>query len=145
MPYRISRHSDDLVWIVMHGQLTLAHADAYFGELWELLDTCPPATDLLVDGRQIGDASPSARRRTEQVAQHPHLGKIAFVVREQHLLIFAPFVKLVSGIGLFGDEHEALAFLRTPRHAQPTPRAEPASRPLPPPPASRQVASRKQR
>lgn len=163
MPYRITRHADDLLWVVMEGHLSLDHADAYFHELWGTLDGCPNPTDLLVDGRRIGGASPSARRRTEQIAHHPHLGHLAFVVSEGHMLIFAPFVKLVSGIGLFGSEHEALDYLRvarglppvadlalptlppSPLATEPAPAAAPAEaqavgdpgRPLPPPPTPR--------
>lgn len=115
MPYRITRHSDDLLWVVLEGHLALDQAEAYFYELWALLDTCPIPTDLLVDGRRIAGASPAARRRTEQVAHHPRLGHLAFVVSEHHLLIFAPLVKLVSGVGLFGTELDALDYLRTAR------------------------------
>ncbi|GAB4438988.1 MAG: hypothetical protein OHK0015_33300 [Chloroflexi bacterium OHK40] len=135
MPYQIARHSDDLLWVVMEGQLALEHAERYFCELWELLDGCPSPTDLLVDGRSLVSASPAARRRTEQVAHHPHLGHLAFVVSEHHLLLFAPFVKLVSGIGLFGNEHDALAYLRT---ARSLPTIRDAGLPtLPPPPTPR--------
>lgn len=115
MPYRITRHADDLVWVVMEGHLSLDHAEAYFHELWGLLDICPRPTDLLFDGRFVGGASPKVRRRTDQIVHHPHLGHLAFVVGEAHLLLFAPLVKLVSGIGMFGSEHEALNYLRTAR------------------------------
>lgn len=119
MPYRITRHSDDLLWVVLDGHLAMDQAEAYFYELWALLDTCPSPTDLLVDGRRIAGASPAARRRTEQVVHHPRLGHLAFVVSEHHLLIFAPLVKLVSGVGLFGNEVEALDYLRTARGMPP--------------------------
>lgn len=115
MPYRISRHAEHLVWVTFEGHLTTQHADSYFFELWSLLDSCPPPTDLLVDGRRISGGAPAARRRGDQILHHPHLGHLAFVVGELHLLFFAPLVKLVSGIGLFGDEGEALAYLRTAR------------------------------
>jgi hypothetical protein len=115
MPYRITRHAEDLVWVVMEGHLSLDHAEAYFHELWGLLDTCPRPTDLLFDGRFVGGGSPKARRRTDQIVHHPHLGHLAFVVGEAHLLVFAPLVKLVSGIGMFGSEHEALNYLRAAR------------------------------
>lgn len=161
MAYSIARHSEQLVWVVMDGHLTLKQAEGYFGELWALLDSCALPTDLLVDGRRIAGAAPGARRRTEQIAHHPHLGHLAFVVGELHMLLFAPFVKLVSGIGLFGDEAEALAYLRAarglppadlnlpnlppapaahgelPRHQRALGSRLPATRPLPPPPASR--------
>jgi hypothetical protein len=131
MPYRITRYADDLLWVVMDGQLSLDHADAYFHELWSILDGSPDPTDLLVDGRRIGGASSSARRRTEQVAHHPHLGHLAFVVSEHHMLLFAPFVKLVSGVGLFGHEYEALAYLRAARGLPPVSEADLPN--LPPP------------
>ena len=152
MPYAITRHDETLLWVVMEGQLTLSHAEEYYQELWLTLDRSPSPTDLLVDGRRMGSASMAARRRTEQIAHHPHLGHLAFVVSTHHLLIFAPFVRLVSGIGLFGHEHEALDYLRAARGLPPLaeqqlpnlpPQAEPPSRdkantrPLPPPPASR--------
>lgn len=159
MPYAITRHADDLLWVVMDGQLSLAQADDYFHELWAALNGSPNPTDLLVDGRCIGGASMSARRRTEQVAHHPHLGHLAFVVSTHHLLIFAPFVRLVSGIGLFGHEQEALDYLRAARGLPPLaeqhlpnlppqdepPRREPHTRPLPPAPASRVPLSRTRR
>jgi hypothetical protein len=115
MPYRITRSAESLVWVVMEGHLTLPQAEGYFAEMWDLLDGCPAPTDLLVDGRRIAGAAHGARRRTEQIAHHPHLGHLAFVVGELHLLLFAPLVKLVSGVGLFGDEREALGFLRESR------------------------------
>lgn len=138
MPYRITRHADDLIWVVMEGHLTLAHAEVYFHELWGLLDRCPHPTDLLLDGRAFGGASSSVRRRTDQIAHHPHLGHLAFVVGEAHLLLFAPFVKLVSGIGMFGSEHEAIDYLRAARGLPPVADLElPIAPPAPPPPAAR--------
>ncbi len=119
MPYRITRHNEDLFWVVVEGHLALDQANSYFNELWTLFDTCTQPTDLLVDGRRISGASPAARRRMEQVAHHPRLGHLAFVVSEHHLLIFAPLVKLVSGIGLFGNEVEALDYLRSSRGLPP--------------------------
>lgn len=119
MPYRITRHSEDLIWVVVEGHMAVDQANAYFNELWMLFDTCTQPTDLLVDGRRISGASPSARRRMEQVAHHPRLGHLAFVVSEHHLLLFAPLVKLVSGIGLFGNEVEALDYLRSSRGLPP--------------------------
>lgn len=162
MPYQIQRHSDTLVRVTMHGHMGLEQAEVYCSEIWALLDSCPRPTDLLVDGRRMQGANYRARQRTDQIAHHPHLGHIAFVVGTHHLLLFAPLVKLVSGIGMFGNEEEALAFLRSarglptvpsqnlpiaPPHPQPRPLATPQnearpdlalpSRPLPPPPAPR--------
>lgn len=117
MPYTINRYTHDLLWVVMHGHLSREHAEAYFNDMWRLLDESPRSTDLLVDGRQIAEAGHGARQRTEQIAHHPHLGHIAFVVSGHHLLLFAPFVKLVSGVGLFGEETEALDYLRVSRGA----------------------------
>lgn len=132
MPYRITRHSEDLFWVVFEGHLALDQANTYFNELWMLFDSCTQPTDLLVDGRRISGASPAARRRMEQVAHHPRLGHLAFVVSEHHLLIFAPLVKLVSGIGLFGNEIEALDYLRSARGLPPA--INPAMPGLPPRP-----------
>jgi hypothetical protein len=136
MPYMIQRHAHNLLWVTMHGHLVIDQAEAYFREMWQLLDGCPRPTDLLVDGRRISGAGGGARQRTEQIAHHPHLGHIAFVVSEQHMLIFAPLVKLVSGIGLFGDEHAALDYLRAARGLPPVidlqlpvPRPDPAQHP----------------
>lgn len=154
MPYRITRHGDDLVWVTLEGHLSRDHAENYYAEMWSLLEACPMPTDLLVDGRYIAGASPGARRRTEEIAHHPHLGHLAFVVNTHHLLIFAPLVKLVSGIGLFGDEYEALQYLRgnrgTPPHTvhldlpsfqeyarpSPAPMIMPEPEPLGPPPTA---------
>lgn len=119
MPYSINRCAEHLVWVVLEGHLALNHAERYFSEMWDLLDTTTAPTDLLVDGRQIVGAAPGARRRTEQIAHHPNLGHLAFVVSEFHMLLFAPLVKLVSGVGLFGDEHEALSYLRAARGLPP--------------------------
>lgn len=119
MPYQIARHAEHLLWVTMHGHLSLDQAQAYYREMWALLDSCAGPTDLLVDGRQIAGAGFGARQRTEQIVRHGRLGHIAFVVREQHLLLFAPFVRLVSGIGLFGDEDEALDYLRAARGLPP--------------------------
>ncbi|RMG51645.1 MAG: STAS/SEC14 domain-containing protein, partial [Chloroflexi bacterium] len=58
-------------------------------------------------------ADRGARQRTEAIVHHKHLGRIAFIVSEHHLLIFAPLVRFVSGIGLFATEQEALRFLGT--------------------------------
>lgn len=120
MPYSITRHAEDLVWVEMDGHLALQQAECYFLEMWSLLDMSTQPLDLLVDGRRIAGAAPGARRRTEQVAHHPNMGHLAFVVNEHHLLLFAPLVKLVSGVGLFGDEHEALGYLCAAR-GRPTP------------------------
>jgi hypothetical protein len=128
MPYTINRHNPTLIWVVIHGQLSRDHAEAYFHDMWRLLDESPRPTDLLVDGRRIASAGHGARQRTEQIAHHPHLGRIAFVVSEHHLLLFAPFVKLVSGVGLFGAEQEAITFLQTARADAPA-----ISLPNPPP------------
>jgi hypothetical protein len=111
MPYEIIRRTSDLVWVKMHGRLTVEHAECYFQEMWQTLDACPRSTDLLVDGRHIEDAPHAARQRTEQVAHHPHLGHVAFIVSHHHMLLFAPLMRLVSGIGLFGSEPEAVEFL----------------------------------
>jgi hypothetical protein len=115
MPYRITRHPEQLLWVVVDGHLSLSHAEGYLRELWELLDSSADPHDLLVDGRLIAGAAPGARRRTEQIVHHPNLGHLAFVVGDLHLLLLAPLVKLVSGVGLFGDEHAALAYLRASR------------------------------
>lgn len=131
MPYSITRHADDLVWVEMDGHLALQQAECYFLEMWSLLDMSEQPLDLLVDGRRIAGAAPGARRRTEQVAHHPNMGHLAFVVSEHHLLLFAPLVKLVSGVGLFGDEHEALGYLCAAR-GRPAPTM--ALPELPPPP-----------
>ncbi len=119
MTYRITRHPEQLLWVVVDGHLSLHHAECYLRELWELLDASAHPQDLLVDGRRIAGAAPGARRRTEQIVHHPNLGHLAFVVGDLHLLLLAPLMKLVSGVGLFGDEHAALAYLRAAR-AQPT-------------------------
>lgn len=143
MPYQIDRHAHDMLWVTLHGYLAMDHAEHYFQEMWRTLDGCPRPTNLLVDGRHIQGGSHSARQRTEQIVHHPHLGHIAFVVSAHHLLIFAPLVHLVSGIGLFGDEHEAVAFLRnsadTPTIAsgnltKMTPRPDQGQHSAPPPP-----------
>ena len=122
--------------------------------MWALLDVSTHPLDLLVDGRRIVSAAPGARRRTEQIAHHPNLGQLAFVVSEHHLLLFAPLVKLVSGLGLFGNTHEALAYLQStrgrslpehllqdlplPPHVDHELSVRTLVRPLPLPPASRQ-------
>jgi hypothetical protein len=111
MPYSITRHAEDLIWVEMDGHLALPQAECYFVEMWSILDESAHPLDLLVDGRRIAGAAPGARRRTEQIVHHPNMGHLAFVVGEYHLLIFAPLVKLVSGIGLFGNEHEAINYL----------------------------------
>jgi hypothetical protein len=131
MPYSITRYAEDLVWVEMDGQLAVHHAECYFVEMWALLDANTRPLDLLVDGRRIVGAAPGARRRTEQIAHHPNLGQLAFVVSEHHLLLFAPLVKLVSGVGLFGDTHEALSYLHATR-GRPLP--DHLLRDLPPPP-----------
>lgn len=113
MPYRIRRRAHDLIWVVMEEHVHLAEAERYYHEMWRLLDQCPKPTDLLVDGRRISGADRGARQRTEAIVHHKHLGRIAFIVSEHHLLIFAPLVRFVSGIGLFATEQEALRFLGT--------------------------------
>lgn len=115
MPYQIDRHAHDMLWVTIHGYLAMDHAERYFQEMWRTLNECPRPTDLLVDGRHISGGSGGARQRTEQIIHHPHLGHIAFVVSAHHLLLFAPLMRLVSGIGLFGDEREALGYLRSSR------------------------------
>lgn len=111
MPFAIHRHTPDLIWVELHGHVGVEHAEAYYREMWQTLDACTPPTDLLIDGRRVESVSPSARNRTDQVVHHPHLGHVAFVVGGHHLLLFAPLVKLVSGVGLFSSEREALRFL----------------------------------
>lgn len=146
MSYEITRHSEYLIWVKVHGRMSLDHAEHYYKEMWGMLDNSLAPTDLLVDGRQIHSADQQARRRTEQIMHHPHLGRIAFVVAEQHLLMFAPLVHLVSGMGMFGDEHAALHYLdetrgkgaridprivnavQPPDHGSPPISADPASR-----------------
>ena len=119
MPYRITRHPEQLIWIVVDGHMSMHHAECYLHDVWELLDNSTTPQDLLVDGRQITNADPGARQRTEQVAHHPNLGHVAFVVGDLHLLLLAPLLKLVSGIGLVGDDHAALAYLRSSRGLPP--------------------------
>lgn len=136
MPYTITRHHEDLIWVEMEGYLTLHQAESYFVELWAILDASAQPLDLLVDGRRIEGGAQGARRRTEQVVHHANLGHMAFVVGEYHLLIFAPFVKLVSGIGLFGNEHEALSYLCAAR-GRPAP--ERAFMHIPPPPSAHEL------
>jgi hypothetical protein len=138
MPYSITRYAEHLIWVELEGHLTLTHAEHYFTEMWDLLDDSTVPTDLLVDGRRIAGAASGARRRTEQIAHHPNLSHLAFVVGELHLLLFAPLVKLVSGVGLFGDEHEALSYLCTAR-GQPA-MVDLVLPHLPPPPADLPVA-----
>lgn len=115
MPYQFKLHTPNLLWIVVHGTMELEHAEHYFHDIWLTLDGCPCPTDMLVDGRDLHSTSHPARRRTEQVVHHPHIGQIAFVVSEHHMLLFAPLVRFVSGIGLFRSEYEALEFLHKPR------------------------------
>jgi len=115
MSYTLTMHKPDLMWVVMDGHLDMKTAEAYFTEVWQKLDTCPCPTDMLVDGRQMKNAKHEARQRTEQVIHHPNLGHMAFIVSQTHLLWLAPLARLVSGIGLFGNEQEALAFLETAR------------------------------
>lgn len=119
MPYSITRHSEDLVWVIIEGHLAFHHAETFRHEIWAILDGCEGPVDLLVDGRKIGGAAPGARRHLDQIANHPRLGHLAFVVGEFHVLLFAPLVKLVSGIGIFGHEQEALTFLRSSRGSPP--------------------------
>ncbi|MCU0490377.1 MAG: hypothetical protein MUD01_02120 [Chloroflexaceae bacterium] len=119
MSYSITRHADDLLWVEVHGHMDTGQAEAYYGEVWQTLDGCPRPTHMLLDGRGLHSASHSARRRTEEVAHHPHLGHVAFVIREQHLMIFGPFMRLVSGISLFGSEAEALDYLQAARGLPP--------------------------
>lgn len=119
MSYTIALHEADLLWVTLQGQMDQHEAECYLNEIWKILSRCPCPTCLLVDGRQIGNVSRSAQRRTDQVARHPHIGHIAFVVRQQHLLLFAPLVKLVSGIGMFGNENSALDYLREVRGLPP--------------------------
>jgi hypothetical protein len=111
MPYQINRHAHNMLWVTMQGHLAMDHAEGYFQEMWRTLDGCPRPTDLLIDGRHMQSANNSARQRTEQIIHHPHIGHIAFVVSAHHLLLFAPLMKLVSGIGMFGDERAAMEFL----------------------------------
>lgn len=143
MPYEIDRHMHDMLWVKIHGYLAMDHAESYLQELWRTMNDCPRPTDLLVDGRHISGGSGGARQRTEQIAHHPHLGHIAFVVSAQHLLVFAPLVNLVSGIGLFGNEQDALSFLHNARGTSTVgngnlpnllPRSAPSQRSAPPPP-----------
>lgn len=115
MSYTLTMHKPDLMWVVMQGHLDIQTANAYFDEVWQRLDACPNPTDMLVDGRQMKNAKFEARRRTEQVIHHPNLGNMAFIVSQTHLLWLAPLARLVNGIGLFGNEQEALAFLHTAR------------------------------
>jgi hypothetical protein len=131
MSYQINRHTHNMLWVTMQGHMAMDHAEHYFQEMWQTLDGCPRPTDLLVDGRHMQGASNSARQRTEQIIHHPHLGHIAFVVGTHHLLLFAPLMKLVSGIGLFGDEHAALDFLVS---ARGTPTIASGGLPAMPPP-----------
>jgi hypothetical protein len=119
MAYSIALHEADLLWVTLQGQMDQSEAERYLAEIWKLLSRCPSPTCLLVDGRQIGKVTQAAQRRTDQVARHPHIGHIAFVVRQQHLLLFAPIVKLVSGIGMFGTENSALDYLRQVRGLPP--------------------------
>lgn len=111
MPYHFHRHQDDLLLVTIHGYLEVEHAEAYIRDLWLVLDGCPPQTDILVDGRCIEGGPSRARQRVEQIVHHPNLGHVAFVIGSNHLLIFAPLVRFVSGIGLFGDEQEAFNYL----------------------------------
>lgn len=120
MPYQLTMRAPDLLWVVIHGRFERTTAEKYYHDAWGMLNDCPRPTDLLLDGRGIsGMMDHGARHWTDRVAHHPHLGHIAFVVPQQHLLIFAPFVKLVSGIGMFGSDHEALAFLHQNRGKSP--------------------------
>lgn len=119
MPYHLMLRSPDLMWVVMHGQMDMAMAEAYLQDTWHMLDGCPTPTDMLVDGRGMKSGDLGGRRHTEQVLHHPNLGHVAFVVGKQHLLMFAPLVRFVSGIGLFGNEDDAVKFLQSARHLPP--------------------------
>ncbi|MCG8352505.1 MAG: STAS/SEC14 domain-containing protein [Chloroflexales bacterium] len=128
MPYQFSLHMSNLLWVELYGQMELDHAESYFHDIWRALDECRNPTNMLVDGRRLHSASHAARRRTEQVAHHPHLGHIAFVVSQHHLLLFAPLVRFVSGVSIFGNEQEALTFLSN-LSALPAARELPVPRP----------------
>jgi hypothetical protein len=128
MPYQFSFHTSDLLWVEVYGHMELEHAEAYFHDIWRALDECRNPTNMLLDGRGLHSASHAARRRTEQVAHHPHLGHVAFVVSQHHFLLFAPLVRFVSGISIFGNEQEALTFLAH-SSALPMARELPVSRP----------------
>lgn len=112
MPYHVMLRTPELLQITLRGHLQNNVAQAFFEDVWQMLDDGPSPLHLLVDGRGIQSASQTARNQFEQIGQHPHLGHIAFVVGQPHVLLFAPVVRFIGGVGLFSSEQEALTCLQ---------------------------------
>lgn len=116
MPYHIMLRTGDLLQVTLTGQIQDEVAEAFFEDVSQMLDDGPSPMHMLVDGRGLQSASRAARRRLEQIGQHPHLGQIAFVVGQPHMFLFAPIVRFVGGVGLFADEQDAIKCLRAMRN-----------------------------
>ncbi|MFP4440544.1 MAG: hypothetical protein ACLFVO_25200 [Chloroflexaceae bacterium] len=112
MPYHVMLRTPELLQITLRGHLQNNVAQAFFEDVWQMLDDGPSPLHLLVDGRGIQSASQTARSQFERIGQHPHLGHIAFVVGQPHVLLFAPVVRFIGGVGLFSSEQEALKCLQ---------------------------------
>lgn len=112
MPYQLKQLAPDLVHVVMSGHVDKETAEIYHPEAWQLLDSCPKPTNIIMDAREVQSVCPVARNTVDKIRFHPHVGTIAFVVRHRYLLLFSPVVQIFSGFRMFGNEDEALAFFK---------------------------------
>jgi len=65
-----------------------------------------------MDARTLESTNQSARDIADRVRNHPHVGIIAFLVKQRYLLLFSPILKFFSNIRMFGSDQEAIDFLK---------------------------------
>ncbi len=112
MPYQVSLLAPNLLHVEMSGHVDASAAEDYYAEAWQKLNTCPKPTYVIMDARTLESTSQSARDIADRVRNHPHVGIIAFLVKQRYLLLFSPILKFFSNIRMFGSDQEAIDFLK---------------------------------
>lgn len=111
MPYSLNLLAPDLLHIDMHGHIDKQTAEDYLPKAWELMDNCPKPTNILTDIRRVNGCHSQSRGIIEKLKNHPNAGMYVFIV-PAYLLVFAPMVKILGNVYLYGTMEEALAFLQ---------------------------------
>lgn len=126
MPYHLVLHTPDTLYASLQGSIEIETATALVQDIWQMLDDCFNPTRILLDGRGSQINSCVARFCVEHIIQHIHLGRIALVMSQDYMHLFAPLVHLVPNIGIFENKRDALLFLQAVDRTQFVPQSDQA-------------------
>jgi len=105
------------------GSMTQAKVAAFVEQARAILETVTEAEPLLVlvDSRQTGKLSATARKAFAQLSRDPRVGKVAVFGLGRYVRMVVSFVNRATGknnVRFFDSEQQALAWLQTPLPGQ---------------------------